>query len=75
MHLETPVIAIGRAGAANGFKFFDGRLVSILARFGQQQVVLGVDQCHPACGLARHNLGGEEIRTYLDHPGGNERPS
>ena len=64
------MIAIGRAGAANGLKFFDGCLIPILARFGQQQVVLDVDECRPACGLARTNVGSEEIGAYLRHPGG-----
>jgi len=67
------MIAIGRAGSANRFKLFDRGLVSILARFSEEQVVLDVDDRHPACDLTRPNVGGEEIGAHLDHAGGNNR--
>ena len=58
------MIAIGRARAADRFKLFDCGLIGIPACLCQQQVVVDIDHCIPACGLARSNIGGKQIMPY-----------
>ena len=71
---KIPVFAVRRAGPPDRLKLFDCGLVCILLRFGQEQVVLGVDQLHPTCGLAGPNVRGEDIGTLLHHPVATSEP-